>query len=81
MEYLPCESVLEILHTVPQARTALTACTALCSVNIVNYALYVDYRDKVSLIQDPLEMTDARQKHTNKYVDNHRVLPGMRDPT
>jgi len=76
LDYLPCEAVLEILHTVPQARIDLLNCQACQPID----PIYLDYVAKVGLIQDPLETTDAYQKRINTYVDNSAQWPGVRKP-
>lgn len=76
LSYLPCESVLEILHTVPQAREDLLKCTSCLPIE----PLYIEYAERVGLIRDPLEISDEYQKHINKYVDNTQHWPGVRKP-
>lgn len=80
LQSLPCESVLEILTTVPAARRDLLTCARGCVQAACNGELYLEYVAKVALIQDPLETSDAYQKRINAYVDNHRALPDKKFP-
>jgi hypothetical protein len=76
---LPCESVLEILHTVPNARHDLLNCALNCAQNV--NPLYLEYVNQVGLIQDPSDQSALFQKKIgNKFVDNHRNMPDMRLP-